>query len=234
MCAADNVADTDTGMRACKKCNVIQPVAAFTKSRATCLTCIRERQIAYTAANKEKRAAYKAANKEKNAAYSRAYRAANKEKVSAYNKAYNLNNRATIQPRSSRNYQRLLDTNPAFKMAHAFRCRTRKVIRGELKSGNSLKLLGCTADQLKSWLEFNFIDGMTFENHGTFWHIDHVIPCSRFNLADPEHQRQCFHWANLKPMLARANLSKNGNVILEEIPYHVGRIVLFLNCADID
>lgn len=213
----------DMNTSTCKKCNVAQPVTEFTKSRFICVTC-----------KCQQRKAYIAANKETLSAYNKAYRAANKERTSAYNKAYNINNRATIQPRSTRNHKRLRDTNPAFKMAHVFRCRLGKVMKGLIKSGNTFTLMGCTADQFKSWLEFNFTDGMTFENHGTLWHIDHVIPCCTFNLSDPEHQMQCFHWSNMKPMLARDNCSKSGRVIADEIPLHVGRILLFLNCVDID
>lgn len=144
----------------------------------------------------------------------------------------NIKNRATIQPRSTLNHKRLRHTNPAFKMAHAFRCRIGKILKGLIKATNSHELMGCTSAELKKWLEFNFTEGMTFENHGTVWHVDHVIPCSKFDLADPEHQLVCFHWSNLKPMLARLNCSKNGRIIADEIPTHIGRIVAYLNCSE--
>lgn len=205
--------DTGADTRTCRKCNVAHPLGEFhKKDKHTCIPCYKERAREY----------------------SKAYKAANKERISAYNRAYNLANRATIQPRSSRNYQRLLDTDPAFKMAHALRCRVRKVLQGISKSANTLALLGCTGDEFRRWLEFNFSDGMTFANHGSLWHIDHVIPCSKWDLSDPEQQRQCFHWANMKPMLARANCSKNGNLVPAELPLHVGRVMTFLGCADLD
>jgi hypothetical protein len=49
---------------------------------------------------------------------------------------------------------------------------------------------------------------MSWNNHGQ-WHIDHVRPCSSFNLLNPEEQQQCFHYTNLQPLWAADNLSKS-------------------------
>jgi hypothetical protein len=50
---------------------------------------------------------------------------------------------------------------------------------------------------------------MTWDNYGKYgWHLDHIKPCSSFNLKDPEQQLQCFHWSNQQPLWAKDNLSK--------------------------
>lgn len=46
---------------------------------------------------------------------------------------------------------------------------------------------------------------MTFENHGVVWDIDHIIPCSAWDLSRPDHIRAVFHWTNLQPMLKVEN-----------------------------
>ena len=49
---------------------------------------------------------------------------------------------------------------------------------------------------------------MSWDNYGQ-WHIDHIRPCSGFNLLDPIEQRVCFHYTNLQPLWAGDNLKKS-------------------------
>jgi hypothetical protein len=65
-----------------------------------------------------------------------------------------------------------------------------------------MELLGCTIDFLKEYLEARFLPTMTWENYGTLWHIDHIIPCASFDLRDLEQQKACFHYTNLQPLFA--------------------------------
>ena len=62
-------------------------------------------------------------------------------------------------------------------------------------------------DELWTHLESKFKPWMTRENHG-LWHIDHIIPCTRFNLTSAAQQRICFHYSNLQPLWAYENFSK--------------------------
>lgn len=80
-------------------------------------------------------------------------------------------------------------------------------MNGKLKAATTMELVGCSADDLRAHLERQFTDGMTWGNYGD-WHVDHVRPCSSFELTDPAQQRECFHWSNLQPLWAPDNLSK--------------------------
>lgn len=48
---------------------------------------------------------------------------------------------------------------------------------------------------------------MTWENFGE-WHIDHIVPLSKFNLTDYEQLKIACHFSNLQPLWAKDNLSK--------------------------
>jgi hypothetical protein len=98
------------------------------------------------------------------------------------------------------------------RLANLLRVRTRKAIKNQnaYKTDHMEKLLGCTFDEVKIYLEKQFLPGMTWENHGLHgWHIDHVRPCASFDLTDSEQQKLCFHYTNLQPLWAKDNLSKN-------------------------
>jgi hypothetical protein len=41
------------------------------------------------------------------------------------------------------------------------------------------------------------------------WHIDHIKPCSTFNLSIKEEQLKCFNYENLQPLWWFENLEKS-------------------------
>lgn len=74
-------------------------------------------------------------------------------------------------------------------------------------SKSKLDLLNFSLEELKEHLHNLFEKGMTFDNYGG-WHIDHIIPCSWFDLSDEYQFKQCWRLENLKPMWASENCSK--------------------------
>jgi hypothetical protein len=49
---------------------------------------------------------------------------------------------------------------------------------------------------------------MSFDNYGE-WEIDHIRPCSSFDLSDPKQQEECFHYTNLQPLWKHDNRLKS-------------------------
>jgi hypothetical protein len=86
------------------------------------------------------------------------------------------------------------------------------------KSAHSEELCGCTWAELRHHLQSQFTGRMAWDNHGTHWHIDHIIPCAAFDLTDPQQQRQCFNWSNLQPLEAKANQSKGARYYAATVP----------------
>jgi hypothetical protein len=79
-----------------------------------------------------------------------------------------------------------------------------------------IELTDCDSDFLAKWFEYNFeLDeqsGMSWDNYGSHWHIDHVTPCASFDMTDEDEQKKCFHWTNLSPVLKEYNLSKGSKI----------------------
>lgn len=81
-------------------------------------------------------------------------------------------------------------------------------LAGVKKCEPTTKLIGCSIDFLKEYIESKFTKGMTWENRGNNgWHIDHIIPCSLFDLSKPEQQKLCFHYTNLQPLWATTEIA---------------------------
>lgn len=79
--------------------------------------------------------------------------------------------------------------------------------KGE-KRESTTSLLGADIKVVREYIENQFTDGMTWDNHG-IWHIDHRRPCSSFDLRNEDEQKKCFHYTNLQPLLAAENISKS-------------------------
>lgn len=131
----------------------------------------------------------------KNKDRAKKWKLANAEKVRGYRKKSKLRYRQTVKG----------------KLCYAMNTRIWKYLKRGIKAGRRWEdLVGYTADRLKCHLEKQFILGMTWENHGPYWHIDHIIPVSAFNFEKPEDIdfKSCWALKNLRPLLAKENLSK--------------------------
>lgn len=89
------------------------------------------------------------------------------------------------------------------------RCRISRAVKGIARSQTTLELLGMDWSEFRIYIQGQFRPGMDWENYGKVWHIDHIKPCVKFDLTDPEQQRSCFNWSNLQPLFAVENLRKN-------------------------
>ena len=100
--------------------------------------------------------------------------------------------------------------DPAYAILCRLRGRVRMALKaqGATKSIGTITLLGCTSAFFRSYIEKQFVDGMTWENRDK-WHIDHRVPCAAFNLLDPLEQRYCFWYKNHQPMWVKDNLCKS-------------------------
>jgi hypothetical protein len=62
-------------------------------------------------------------------------------------------------------------------------------------------------------MESKFQPGMTWDNRGKEWHIDHIIPLATFNLQDRRQFLVACHYTNLQPLWARDNMVKGMSVL---------------------
>lgn len=111
-----------------------------------------------------------------------------------------------------RNKKRIND--PAFKIHGNIRARISLAIKSikTYRTGSIENMFGCSRESLIAHFESKFTPKMTWENHGSYWHVDHIIPISSFDLTDPKQCKQANHWANLQPLEAAANIAKSNTM----------------------
>jgi hypothetical protein len=137
---------------------------------------------------------------------------ANRSKVNAY--ARKRTKKPKIREKRQNAWNKRYHTDIQFKLADRFRKRFKKVMKGKSKSEKTLSYLGCSTEKLKEHMESQFTEGMNWNNHGfTGWHIDHIIPCSSFDLTKEEDIRKCFHYTNLQPLWGIQNMQKGSKIL---------------------
>jgi hypothetical protein len=196
----------------CSKCKTTQASNNFDKNRQNrdglhgwCKGCCKASRERMKERLTEYQREYRAKHKEELAQYRRNNAARMKE----YNKAHLSEQKEWIKKKR--------ESDPSFRLA----CRLRGSLWSALtrsqcpKRARILDLLGTDMGMFRQWLEFQFEPWMSWDNSNE-WHIDHVLPVSRFNLADESQQRVCFHWSNMRPMCAKANNAKKNAIVLHD------------------
>jgi hypothetical protein len=105
-------------------------------------------------------------------------------------------------------WKRQTQFNPGLKISSSLRSRIRKQLKGlgSKKTDRTMEIIGCTIEELKQHLQSQFKGSMNWRNYGPVWHVDHIVPCSYFDLTKPEEIRRCYHFTNLRPLWAKANI----------------------------
>jgi hypothetical protein len=157
---------------------------------------------------------------------------ANKSKNQEKRKIYYLKNKEKIKKMSKIRYRKYYNDNKEeinlkhylykkFRRENDLEYRLQEVLRSRIvhaltstkcvKSKRTEELIGKSISEVKKYLESMFQCGMTWNNYGfgdDKWHIDHIRPCSSFDLTDINQQKQCFHYTNLQPLWQIDNLQK--------------------------
>lgn len=200
----------ENNLKSCHKCNKEKSLDCFSKRRNSldgllsyCRNC--RIIIRGTPENKQKRRNYS----QKKYYNDHEYR----EKWLAYRRKKNKT--SEYKKHKQERHKERMKTDPNYRVSVTYRKRLNTVIRRLKRRGfeiskykGSLKLLGCTAEELRVHLEKQFRSGMTWQNHGTEWHIDHIKSCDSHDLIKLEEQEKCFHYSNLQPLWITTEIAK--------------------------
>jgi hypothetical protein len=153
---------------------------------------------------------YYLANREKQMLRQRKYYGENREKLLAAEVERRKSDgvRDRINAWAREHYRK----NPQVKLRTALRARIRQMTKGvKWAKVSSVDLVGCSIKDFKALIEHQFKRGMTWNNYGK-WHLDHIIPCAKFDLTQEAEVRKCFNFRNYQPLWKKHNLSKGSKI----------------------
>lgn len=150
--------------------------------------------------------------------YSVKWKNLNKESLSIYKKQYDINNKAKIRNQTKEwrlknkdkqnAYYAEKRKNPQYRLAHNLRSRLYDFLKGKIKHKSTENLTGCSFVELKKHLEDQFTPDMTWENYGSYWCVDHIVPLISIDLNDRIGLEQLSHYSNLRPLTITENSNK--------------------------
>jgi len=105
------------------------------------------------------------------------------------------------------------NTNMNYRIKKSLAARLRTVL---VKNDSTMNYIGCNIQYLREWFEYNFTNEMNWDNYGSYWSIDHIIPVCKFNLTVEEEKFKCCNWSNMMPVTINFNSSKK-KIDMEQI-----------------
>lgn len=161
--------------------------------------------------------------KEKRKKYHREYlqRPEVKKRRKKWNKEYGkvYFQKIEVKERMKEYYRNRRLTDPQFKLSNNISRAIRLSLNGNKAGRHWEDLVGYTLRELKFHLEKQFDLFMSWENQGSYWHIDHVKPISWFKFTQPEDEefKECWELKNLQPMEKIENIIKGNRISYKTI-----------------
>lgn len=192
----------------CKYCENNVNKTLFRKNRLKCLNCERADGRAYRSSDYGKQKAIEWSNN-------------NKERHKELQSNWAKNHRDHLNAK----FNERMKNDFSFKMKKLCQIQLRRALKN--KTNTTMHYLHCNIELFIEWLEYCFTDEMTIDNHGEYWHLDHVIPISTFDLEDENQVYSCFHYLNYMPLKAKDNMSKNKKILHSQLMEHMNNIINF-------
>lgn len=203
-------------LKNCKECKTDKPLNKFRKGSLVCNKC--EYQKHKKRIN-EYSLKYRQENKDDLNSRSRDYYHSNKSKWKKYNKNWLKSKEGKEwQKKYSREWIKKRRRNdPGFKIKSRLRTMVWRTVSRLKKSKSTMLLVGCSIEELKIHLQESAIkngyNDFTIDKIDSSYHIDHIIPCSSFDLTNDLEVEKCFNWKNLQILSAIDNMKKSDKII---------------------
>ena len=210
----------DNNIKTCHKCGIPKILDEYSNNKQTadgksswCKQCSSDNMKKYYQENKEKCKKYikeyQQQHKDKVKEYTKKWNDKNKEKNLEYIRRWQKNN-----PEKRREWKRNWDRNraldPAFRLSNNIRGNMYHALKAKKGFRKWEDLVGYTLQDLINHLTPLLTEGMTWDNYGNTWQVDHVKPKSWFKYESSNDTafKECWALSNLQPMFKIENIKK--------------------------
>ena len=191
---------------------------------------------------RKKKKEYRENNKEYIRKKSKEYREKNKESIKEKKRLYHLNNKESINEKKRLYYRNNIDkfkkynkdnrerhlkylsdrrkNDPLYKFKINFTIKLSRNFKrnGYTKNSKSFKILGCSFEDFKLYIESQFEDWMNWDNYGLYngkenygWEYDHIVPVSSAKCEEDIYKLN--HYSNIQPLCSYVNRNVKRDII---------------------
>lgn len=194
----------------CNKCLIEKPFDLFSRDKSKndgfctiCKDCARANRKAWYEKNKDKVKEYQAN-----------YERENRDQVRERSRVWREKNRDHLLSKRRSYHAERYSNDITYSVNHKVRSMLRRVLKATNKPKDfcTFEKIGYTTDDLIQRMEFQFKDGMSWDNFGE-WEIDHKIPIAVM-VGRGEFRPEIINaLSNLQPMWMQQNRSKGSRYI---------------------
>lgn len=145
-----------------------------------------------------------------------------------YDKKYykdTLESRREIRREQSKKRNKIIANNPVLKLNQNMSRNIRQALKGAKAERHWEDLVGYTLEELKEHLEKQFDENMNWDNQGSYWELNHIIPKNLFHYTTAEDHdfKICWSLMNLRPLYWQDNVNRprKGQDVSEELKQQI-------------
>ena len=159
---------------------------------------------------KERDRLYYVKNREKVITRVSAYSKENSAIKKVYLKNYYATHKDSLRPLRRQYIYNKYHEDLNYRLTKLLRGRLHKYLKKGVRPSKAVHFLGCSLDELRLYIEGQFLEGMSWSNWSKDgWHIDHIRPLTSFDLTDEKQLLEAVNYKNLQPLWAEDNWKKN-------------------------
>jgi len=194
----------DNATRSCTKCGTLKPIGEFYLNcygrNGACNDCVKAKNRAYYEQKKADIAAKHAIRRAERTPVNMG--AVDQRREADFTKRYNAR-RGSVNA----NKRERLQKDPQYRAVTVVETQLRRALADP--EADFASKVGLSQTKFREWIMYQWAPEMSWDNYGTYWNYDHVIPKSAYDFRIPAQVEACNRWTNWRPVVCAENSRKS-------------------------